>query len=123
VSEVLGQKPTRKKKKFARIWRKWAATCINSMFKRTGVRPNITIDELCSLASYACPCCDTPMILGNKKQKDSPSVDRLNNDVGYVLSNIWIICHSCNSIKRDLTDPNKLHKIANAWWNRITICK
>ena len=30
---------------------------------------------------------------------NSPTVDRLNPELGYEKDNIWIICHQCNKTK------------------------
>lgn len=113
----------RKRTKYSRRWRKWASTCKSGIFKRTGIRVNFKIEQLIELTPYACPCCKTPMESGGDNQSTSPTIDRINNDVGYELSNIWIICHRCNSMKRDAKTPNQLYAIADAWWDRITKCK
>ena len=44
--------------------------------------------------------------IGNGKSKerdDSPSIDRVDNNYGYVINNIAIICFRCNSNKSNLT--------------------
>lgn len=51
-----------------------------------------------------CPCCEQKI--------ERPSLDRVDNSKGYILSNIQVICTHCNSVKRNGTA--KLHRqIAN----------
>lgn len=119
--ETLGRKRTRKTG--GRTLRKWAATCISNMFKRRGVRSKITIDQLVTMKPHCCPCCNTTLITGGVTYENSPTVDRLDNDKGYTLENIWIICYKCNSMKRDAKTPSRLYQIADAWWDRIKQCK
>jgi len=123
---TLGRKRIKRKKKLkigGRTIRKWAGTCINGMFTRSGVRTDITIDELVMLKTHCCPCCNTTMISGGASVDNSPTVDRIDNDKGYTIDNIWIICHKCNSMKSDAKTPSRLYQIADAWWDRIKKCK
>lgn len=55
---------------------------------------------------FVCKCCGKQMAhnLGNGKscyKKDSPSLDKLIPALGYVKGNVQVICHECNSYKRD----------------------
>ena len=49
-----------------------------------------------------CECCGVDFMLGPKGTVNdrSPSVDRMDPDQGYVLSNASLICWRCNNIKR-----------------------
>jgi hypothetical protein len=62
-----------------------------------------------------CPCCGIHMLQGGN-WKTSPSVDRLDNNVGYSEDNIWVICGSCNSKKSDAGTPQDLYNIADKWY-------
>lgn len=121
---IIGQRRIKyaKWKKWSRRWRKWASNCRSGIFRRSGIVAPFTIEDVLSILTVECPCCKQTMECGGE-QSNSPTVDRINNDNGYTLQNIWIICHSCNSIKRNLTNPNRLYQIADAWWDRITQCK
>jgi len=53
---------------------------------------------------HECEICHKRLILGDKFSKDnSPSIDRIVPELGYVIDNISIICHRCNRIKNDAT--------------------
>lgn len=55
----------------------------------------------------ACPCCgkdlDYSMGRGWKDRQHSPSLDRFDNALGYVVGNVNVICQRCNLIKGDAT--------------------
>lgn len=60
-----------------------------------------------------CPCCNVSMAVSKmNKSRNSPSLDRLDNNIGYVASNITVICWRCNKIKGDAT-ASELHAVAN----------
>lgn len=48
-----------------------------------------------------CPFCFTKMEIGHNNIRNSPSVDRLIPELGYVPGNVMVICFRCNSIKSD----------------------
>ena len=51
-----------------------------------------------------CPLLGIPLESGkNKCQPNSPSLDRINTQRGYVPNNVWVISHKANTIKSDLT--------------------
>jgi len=56
-----------------------------------------------------CPCCEKPFIVSpadrtpGQKHDQSPSVDRIRPELGYVVDNVAIICWRCNNLKRDAT--------------------
>lgn len=57
-------------------------------------------------------------IFGNKFHKnpdrrDSPSLDRIDSDKGYIKGNVWVISRRANIIKNDAT-PAELRMIADA---------
>jgi len=43
---------------------------------------------------------------------DSPSLDRIIPELGYVKNNIMVISHKANSIKNSVTDPEDLMRVA-----------
>ena len=62
-----------------------------------------------------CPICDTELrsakgIKGGSRQ--SPTLDRIWCDKGYVKGNIAVICKNCNSKKGNAT-PDELRRIAD----------
>jgi hypothetical protein len=70
-------------------------------------------------ATTNCPCCgvglDISYKMDAKKKDNSPSMDRIHGDQGYVLGNIAILCWRCNNLKRDAT-PDELQKVVD--WMR-----
>lgn len=86
---------------------------IRSRAKSRGLCFNLTKEDI--IIPEKCPCCDSTMSfkpVGGGLQNDTPSVDRINNNLGYVSNNIVIICFRCNSIKKDATAA-ELRKIAD----------
>jgi hypothetical protein len=78
--------------------------------RNEGYKINITIDELEILAKNTtnCPICSVKLdysvgTKNNRAQKNSPSLDRINNEKILNKNNIWIICYNCNSTKRNRT--------------------
>jgi hypothetical protein len=70
----------------------------------------VTVVELEVLAKLTTNCyfCDKPLnwFVGGKGSgpwQDSPTLERLNMEVQVRLDNIKIICHQCNSSKRNRT--------------------
>jgi hypothetical protein len=54
-----------------------------------------------------CECCGKELDVGfkhdGKPHDDSPSIDRIIPDHGYVQGNIALVCWRCNNLKRDAT--------------------
>jgi hypothetical protein len=81
-------------------------------------REVFTIDFMVSMinATPNCLCCDKILDFGRKKlQKayhDSPSMDRLIPELGYISSNTFLICYRCNWVKNN-SSAQELLKVAN----------
>jgi len=51
-----------------------------------------------------CPVLKIPLFQGNGKSIDnSPSLDRLNNDLGYLKGNVMVVSHKANRLKSNGT--------------------
>jgi len=53
-----------------------------------------------------CPCCNQPLdyAMGHRGRNESvPSLDRVDNALGYTVTNTVIICRRCNRLKGDAT--------------------
>ncbi len=49
-----------------------------------------------------CPLLETPLNLKRKKTSpDSPTLDKIRPELGYVKENVWVISHRANLIKND----------------------
>ena len=80
---------------------------------RTDVAPDITQTYLAELfrTTTHCQCCGTELSLVYEPRESrhlrsnpkSPSIDRVDNQIGYTRENIAVICWGCNYRKTDLT--------------------
>jgi hypothetical protein len=57
--------------------------------------------------------CNMKMSISGQASWDSPSLDRIIPQLGYVIGNIRIICKSCNSTKGSLTNSQIFLNIGN----------
>lgn len=65
--------------------------------------------------SPECECCKRSFSFipkGGKPQDSSPSIDRVNKNLGYTIDNISILCWRCNNLKRDASSK-ELQKIVD----------
>ena len=69
-----------------------------------------------------CPALGIPLSrnVGKGPSANSPSLDRIVPDGGYVVGNIAIISMKANLIKNNATDPNTLRKIAD-WMEQVLL--
>lgn len=70
-----------------------------AMSKQRGLKFTITRDDI-ELTKF-CPCCDKEMIVKyeGRQTDDTPTLDRVKNDLGYIKGNVVIICWKCNQMK------------------------
>lgn len=61
-----------------------------------------------------CPCCNRKLIItgAGSRNKSTPSLDRIDSNLGYIPGNVAVICMRCNYIKRDSTS-SELRQIAD----------
>jgi hypothetical protein len=59
-----------------------------------------------------CPFTLLPFIFGEKNNPQSPSVDRIKPDRGYVRGNVRVISMRANMAKSDVTDPAVFERLA-----------
>lgn len=71
--------------------------------KKKGLGFDITAEDI-PVPEY-CPVLGIRLILGVDKDdlRDSPSVDRINNDLGYIKGNVMVISVRANELKSDAT--------------------
>lgn len=68
--------------------------------KKKGLPFDITIDDV--VIPEVCPLLEIPLVKGTVGfNGNSPSLDRVVPDLGYVKGNVWVISMRANSIKRD----------------------
>lgn len=77
----------------------------------------ITIDDI--LITDECPLLGIPLIISKgHPSQNSPTLDRIIPDLGYVKGNVWVISHKANRIKNNATLP-ELERIAVNLRNKI----
>jgi len=88
--------------------RRWAIACLSG-HRRRGYVTEITSKELYKMAlkTEKCLICETQLDwrLGNKGRmnRNSPTLDRVDNEDVIRIDNIAILCYRCNATKRDRT--------------------
>jgi hypothetical protein len=87
--------------------------------RRLNIPFDLTLDYMINYAPDYCPVFNTALLWGpgskrrpGKPENNSPSIDRLMPERGYVQGNIAIISTRANSIKSDAT-CKELYKVAD----------
>lgn len=62
-----------------------------------------SIDKSDIVVPDKCPVLGIPLIVGTKQTSNSPTLDRINNNYGYVKGNVCVISWRANSLKNDAT--------------------
>jgi hypothetical protein len=105
--------------------RRWAYDTIRHHIEK-GIEVRITLNALEQIAkdNSTCALCNDPLVWAKGSGErgsngKSPTLDRVNNDSFIDLGNFMIVCHDCNSTKRDRTLEEykafiaKMYKIFN----------
>lgn len=69
---------------------------IRSKARQRGIEFNLTVDELASVLSKPCTYCEGPLAL------TGGGIDRIDNKIGYIASNIISACAVCNWLRHDI---------------------
>lgn len=86
--------------------------------------PYDSIKNLCEhlkpiYSEMKCECCKKELVSNDKRHKhNSPSIDRIIPELGYVVGNVAILCWECNRLKNNAT-PEKLFQIATWYQKKI----
>jgi hypothetical protein len=72
-----------------------------SRARKLGIDCDESILELSGLFPKECVCCGVTFDYSKKVLSLGPSLDRVDNALGYTSANVRVICHRCNSLKRD----------------------
>lgn len=85
--------------------------------KAIGVPFTITLEDIC--IPQTCPILGVPLVRGLADgMQNSPSLDRIIPELGYVPGNICVISHRANRIKTDAT-PDELRRVADYVCNAL----
>jgi archaellum component FlaC len=81
-----------------------------SRARKKGFEHNITIEDI--KIPKNCPLLGIPLTKGKDGvHSNSPTLDRIDSNKGYVKGNVWVISYKANTIKSDAT-PEELLTIA-----------
>lgn len=70
--------------------------------KRRGMLCSISTSDI--IIPATCPLLGIPLFIGSKiTGSNSPTLDRIDNSLGYIPGNVWVISHKANSCKGNLT--------------------
>jgi len=89
------------------------ANCIRRRAKVKGLPYDLDADFLMSIMPERCPVLDIPLArrTGVGTTANSPTVDRIVPELGYVRGNVMIISKRANQIKSDAS-PEEIMKVA-----------
>ena len=79
------------------------------MWKRAKARAekydyDFNIEESDIIVPEICPLLEIPIYCGDKDNyENSPSLDRIDNNKGYIKGNVWVISKKANSMKNSAT--------------------
>jgi hypothetical protein len=77
--------------------------------RRSGLDFNITVVDL--TVGDVCPALGIPMNFESEKQDNRPTIDRINNRLGYIKGNVIVVSMRANRIKSDAAS-DELARIA-----------
>lgn len=88
-----------------------------SRARRSGLPFNLDKEYLIELMDYDCPIFHIPLSWGivgegNKKSNNSPSLDRIVPEYGYIKGNVVFISNLANTIKQNVTEK-ELYAVAD----------
>jgi hypothetical protein len=72
-----------------------------SRAKRKGLAFNLKLEDI--HIPSVCPVLGIPLVRGEKKAMNAPSLDRIKPELGYVRSNVQIISGKANVMKNNAT--------------------
>lgn len=86
---------------------------LRSKCRRTGHQFTITPEDI--IIPAICPILGIPLEYkdGKGAWSNAPSVDRFDNNIGYIPGNVWVISTKANRMK---SDANKQELLKFAFW-------
>ena len=88
---------------------KYLVWCARHRAKNTGVAFSITEQDISM--PKECPILGIPLFMGGLHNPNSPSIDRIDNEKGYVSGNVHVVSYRANVLKKDAT-PQELRLLA-----------
>ncbi len=83
--------------------------------KKAGKVFDITVEDI--PVPTHCPILQIPLIAGDKPTPNSPSIDRVDNEKGYVKGNVRVISRAANLLKGEcsMADITRLLEYMLGW--------
>lgn len=96
-------------------WSKNISTSIKCRCLKQNIPCNISSSDIFDAIpkDKPCPVLGLNLVFGQKINKHTASVDRLIPSLGYIKGNICVISYRANTLKRDVTDPDELRRVAS----------
>ena len=95
----------------------WVFDAFHNAKKRAGtlgVEFSITKEQLQQLLTERCPLLGVPFSFGHRKTvPTTPTIDRKDPKLGYVLGNVWVVSAKANRIKSDAS-TDEIERVALA---------
>lgn len=102
----------RKRNRGRESWPKYIISQLSGRAKKRGLEFNISVVDI--VIPNVCPIRLTPFVFNEGHVQDnSPSIDRIDNDRGYVKGNVRVISYRANAMKNNCTDPNIMRRLAD----------
>jgi len=81
---------------------------------------NLDLNYLDSIYTTHCPIFNIEFKWGSADGRyNSPSLDRIDNDKGYVKGNVIFISNKANVIKSSVVHPKELYAVADFLWEKL----
>jgi hypothetical protein len=81
--------------------RRWMIMRAKCRAKKKGIDFDIVAEDI--VIPTHCPILNIPLIVGGDSKSNSPSLDRIDVNKGYIKGNIRVISNKANACKSDLT--------------------
>lgn len=66
-----------------------------------GIDFNLELEDI--IIPDTCPICQIPLKFSGKRTNNTPSIDRIDNSLGYIKGNVRIISWRANRLKSNIT--------------------
>lgn len=85
--------------------------------REMGIEHSLTLEDI--VIPEFCPLLGIRLERGSKSHHDaSPSIDRINSDLGYTKENTWVVSMRANKIKNSASFAEFM-QIASNWWSEL----